>query len=114
MSEVSLQLFKQHVRADDYADDDVYLQQCLDSAEEQVVTATHRSIADLKNIGGGSLPKSIVQAILLIGGSLYDHRENDAPTSYVEIPWGAASIIKNYRKLSNRPSEVDDDSYLIE
>lgn len=114
MSEVSLTLFKQHVRADDFADDDEYLQQCLDSAEEQVITATNRSKDNLKQIGGGNLPKSIVQAILLVGGSLYDHRENDASANYTEIPWGAASIIKNFRKLSNRPSSQDADKYIIE
>lgn len=100
MSETNLSLFKQHVRADDFADDDAYLQQCLEAAESIVVRATHRTIAELKAMNGGtSLPPAIVQAVLLVGGSLYDHRENDTPTQYAEIPLGASTIIKQYRKL---------------
>lgn len=101
MSQTSLTLFKQHVRADDFADDDAYLQQCLDAAEQQVVNATNRTMAELLAMGpdGQTLPAPLTQAVLLVGGSLYDHRENDAPTAYSEIPWGAAAIIKQYRRL---------------
>lgn len=101
MSHTSLTLFKLHVRADDFADDDAYLQQCLDAAEQQVVTATNRTLDELLALGpdGQSLPAPLTQAVLLVGGSLYDHRENDAPQQYTEIPWGAAAIIKQYRRL---------------
>lgn len=51
MSHTSLTLFKQHVRADDFADDDAYLQQCLDAAEQQVVTATNRTLDELLALG---------------------------------------------------------------
>ena len=102
MSEVALSLFKKHVRADDFSDDDDYLQQCLDAAEASVVHATNRTLDELKLMGGGSLPAPLVQAILLVGGSAYDHRENDAPQQYSEIPWGASSIIKQYRRLCVR------------
>lgn len=56
MSEVALSLFKKHVRADDFSDDDDYLQQCLDAAEASVVRATNRTLDELKLMGGGSLP----------------------------------------------------------
>ena len=102
MSLTSLKLFKQHVRADDFADDDEYLQQCLDAAEDIVVRATHRTTAELQAMapnGNGKLPAPITQAVLLVGGSLYDHREDDAPGTYCEIPIGASTIIKQYRRL---------------
>ena len=43
MAVVSLALFKKHVRADDFADDDEYLQHLLDTAESAVITATNRT-----------------------------------------------------------------------
>lgn len=102
MSLTSLKLFKQHVRADDFADDDEYLQQCLDAAEDMVVRATHRTADELKAMNTADatrLPAPITQAVLLVGGSLYDHREDDAPGTYSEIPIGASTIIKQYRRL---------------
>ena len=44
MAVVSLELFKKHVRADDFADDDVYLDHLIAAAEESVITATNRSL----------------------------------------------------------------------
>ena len=38
MAVVSLALFKKHVRADDFADDDEYLEHLLDTAESAVIT----------------------------------------------------------------------------
>ena len=40
MAAVDLALFKKHVRADDFADDDDYMQHLLDAAEVSVITAT--------------------------------------------------------------------------
>ena len=57
MAVVDLALFKQHVRADDFSDDDVYMQHLLDTAEEAVIAATHRTESELKEMGGGSYPK---------------------------------------------------------
>lgn len=50
---VSLELFKQHVRADDFSDDDAYLAHLLGVAEEWVVRETNRSIEELKGLNGG-------------------------------------------------------------
>ena len=44
MNVVSLSLFKKHVRADDFADDDEYLMFILESAEEAVITADRKSV----------------------------------------------------------------------
>lgn len=100
MSYTSLTLFKQHVRADDFSEDDTYLQQCLDAAEQTVIRATHRTADELLQMADGEhLPAPITQAILLVGGSMYDHRENDTPTAYQEIPIGATTLIKQYRRL---------------
>lgn len=53
MAVVSLALFKKHVRADDFADDDEYLQHLLDTAESAVITATNRTQEELAQMGNG-------------------------------------------------------------
>ena len=50
MSVVCLELFKKHVRADDFADDDMYLEHLLDTAQEAVVTATNRTFTELLDL----------------------------------------------------------------
>ena len=52
-------LFKQHVRADDFDDDDAYLRHLLEAAEEAVVRATNRTAAELVARGGGQLPRAL-------------------------------------------------------
>ena len=100
MSYTPLTLFKQHVRADDFSEDDTYLQQCLDAAEAMVVRATHRTAAELISMNDGAhLPPELVQAVMLVAGSFYDHREDDSSTQYYTIPNGAETIIKQYRRL---------------
>ena len=43
MAELNLTLLKKHVRADDFNDDDTYLQHLLDTAKEAVIKATNRT-----------------------------------------------------------------------
>lgn len=57
MAIVDLELFKKHVRADDFTDDDAYMLHLLDAAEQAVVTATNRTAAEL-TAGGGGFPGS--------------------------------------------------------
>ena len=56
MAAVDLQLFKKHVRADDFADDDDYLSHLLETAEEAVVIATNRTRDELSAMGNGTFP----------------------------------------------------------
>lgn len=43
------------------------------------------------------LPKPIKQAILLILGHLYEHREDSAPVRLEQIPLGAQTLLRKYR-----------------
>ena len=54
MSVVSLALFKKHVRADDFADDDSYLEHLLNTAEDAVITATRRTERELTALNGNA------------------------------------------------------------
>ena len=63
---VDLALFKQHVKADDFADDDTYLAHLLKSATGHVIRATNRTESELTEMGGGEFPAELQQAIMTL------------------------------------------------
>lgn len=99
MEVVSLALFKKHVRADDFADDDEYLGHLLESAEIAVVTATNRTREELEQMGGGEVPAPIKHAIMMLGAHWYNQRESVSSVQMYAVPDSLQSLIKPYRKL---------------
>lgn len=100
MAVVSLALFKKHVRADDFADDDEYLEHLLEVAETTVITATNRSQEELEQMGGGKMPTPIKHAIMLIGAHWYNQRESVSSVQMHAVPDSLQALIKPYRKLA--------------
>lgn len=100
MAVVSLALFKKHVRADDFADDDDYLSHLLETAEAAVITATNRTEAELTEMGNGEIPTPIRHAILLIGAHWYNQRESVSTVQMHAVPDSLQALIKPYRKLA--------------
>lgn len=98
MSVVSLELFKKHVRADDFADDDEYLSHLLSTAEELVVASTHRTVAELTDISG-EFPLPLKQAIMMVGAHWYNQRESVSVSQMHEVPDALQALVKPYRKL---------------
>lgn len=101
MSIVNLSLVKIHVRADEYADDDIYLQHLINVAEEKIVTDTNRTLEDLLTLSadGKSLPLQLQQACLLCVGHWYNQRESVSVASMSSVPMGYDSLVKPFRKL---------------
>ena len=99
MSLTALSLLKAHVRADDFSEDDTYLQHLLDTAEQHVADSTNRSLADLVELGGGERPYSITHAVLLIAGHWYNQREAVAGVAMAEVPYTLQALLKPYRRL---------------
>ncbi len=97
MAVVSLALFKKHVRADDFAGDDVLLQHYLNAAEAWVVEATNRTAAELQE--SGEFKPQIVQAILMLGAHWYNQRESVAGVQMHQVPDALQALIKPFRKL---------------
>lgn len=107
MSVVTLALFKKHVRADDFADDDVYLQHLIDTAEVAVITATNSSVAELSV--DGEFPLPLKQAIMMLAAHWYNQRESVSTSQMHEVPDALQSLIKPYRTLikdASRENEV--------
>lgn len=100
MAVVDLALFKKHVRADDFADDDDYLAHLLMTAETAVITATNRTTEELEEMGGGDMPSPIKHAILMVGAHWYNQRESVSSVSMSAVPDSLQSLIKPYRKLA--------------
>ncbi len=100
MAVVSLALFKKHVRADDFADDDDYLNHLLEAAESAVITATNRTEEELTELGNGEFPTPLSHAILLIGAHWYNQRESVSTTQMHTVPDSLQALIKPYRKLA--------------
>lgn len=100
MAVVSLALFKKHVRADDFADDDEYLGHLLEVAETAVITSTNRDQEELEQMGGGKMPTPIKHAIMLIGAHWYNQRESVSSVQMHAVPDSLQALIKPYRKLA--------------
>lgn len=105
MAIVSLELFKKHVRADDFTDDDVYLQHLLDAAETSVIMSTHRTEEECLKLGNGAIPTPLVQAILMLAAHWYNQRESVSTVQMHEVPDSLSALIKPYRKLVNETEE---------
>lgn len=100
MAVVSLALFKKHVRADDFADDDEYLQHLLDTAEGAVITAANRTQEELVQMGNGDVPTPIKHAIMMLGAHWYNQRESVSNVQMHAVPDSLQALIKPYRKLA--------------
>lgn len=98
-SVVDLGLFKQHVRADDFADDDMYLQHLLDTAEAYVTRATNRTEEELREMGGGSYPTELQHAVMLIGAHWYNQRESVSTAQMHSVPDSLQALLKPFRRL---------------
>ncbi len=100
MAAVSLALFKKHVRADDFADDDEYLEHLLETAESAVITATNRTESELEQMGDGAMPAPIKHAIMMLGAHWYNQRESVSGVQMHAVPDSLQALIKPYRKLA--------------
>lgn len=99
MATVDLALLKKHVRADDFSDDDEYLMQLLDTAEQYVCAATNRTDEELEQMGGGTLPLQLQQAILLLAGHWYNQREAVGASQMHPVPYTLDALVKPFCRL---------------
>ena len=98
--EPSLALLKKQVRADDFSQDDAYLEHLLDTAKEAVITATNRTEAELREMDSeGHLPKMLLQAALMLAAHWYNQRESVAAVAMHEVPDSVHALVKPYRRL---------------
>ena len=105
MASGDISLLKQHVIADDFSEDDQYLQHLLEAAEQYVCDATNRTTDELLKLGGEALPVTLQQAVLMIAGHWYNQREAVSGVQMAEVPYTLQALIKPYRKLVDNSTE---------
>ena len=98
MAVVSLDVFKKHVRADDFADDDDYLTELLETAECAVIKATNRSKDELEQMEG-KFPPMLKQAMMMLAAHWYNQRESVSTVQMHAVPDALQALIKPFRKL---------------
>ncbi len=103
MAVTSLETFKQYVHATEFDDDDEILQVILESSESYVVRATGRTMDELVELGGGTLPPQLALATLMVAASRYALPEGESTQQAHEVPFGVTTMIKQYRKLADPP-----------
>lgn len=108
MAVVSLALFKKHVRADDFADDDEYLEHLLATAEVTVVMATNRTVHELAAGNGGEFPAPLSHAVMMLAAHWYNQRESVSMSQMHSVPDALQTLIKPYRKLVSDASGEDE------
>lgn len=108
MAEVSLELFKKHVRADDFSDDDVYLLHLIETAEETVVNATNRSADELKEDNGGEFPRPLLHAVMMLAAHWYNQRESDSSVQMHTVPDALQALVKPYVRLVDYDCREDE------
>lgn len=109
----TLEIFKKHVRSDDFEDDDTLLQFYLDAAEAHVIQATNRTAEELAAIGLGRFPKPLQLATYALAAHWYNQREA-AGTAMQEIPYTVQAMVRPFRKLSDGESDTYDRVFTTE
>ena len=109
MAITTLELLKKHVRADDFDADDELLDSYRESAEETVLREIGMGEEELEQ-SFGKVPAPLRQAVLLLAGFWYDHREAASGGQVAELPFAVRSLTLPYKRLINdqescRPEE---------
>lgn len=108
MAVVSLALFKKHVRADDFIDDDEYLEHLLVTAEETIITSTNRTGQELINGNAGDFPVPLRHAVMMLAAHWYNQRESVSSVQMHQVPDALQALVKPYRKLVNDASRENE------
>ena len=94
---ITLEQAKKHLLLDkDFTDDDSYISGLIQVAEDSI--AKHLDIALSELEEGGTLPPSIIHAMLLMIGNLYANREPVSYGSVAKIPLTYEYLVGLYKK----------------
>ena len=95
---VTLQQAKKHLNIDDsFMDDDNYILQLIQVAEDAV--EKNSDIALTEQLEGGILPPSLTHSILLLVGNLYNNREATSYSVPSEVPFAYKYLINLNRNF---------------
>ena len=94
---ISVEDIKKHLNID-YEEDDTYLAELIEAAEDAVQTFIQQPLEGLVD-EDGKIPASLRHAIRLMVGGFYANRESAAFAAAHEIPYNIHFLMIQYRKL---------------
>jgi uncharacterized phage protein (predicted DNA packaging) len=98
---IQLDMAKKHLNIeDDFIEDDEYILNLIEVAEAAVRVHINESFNDIAAKNGGCLPSPILQAALLMVGSLYQNREIVGSKVYA-LPYNYQYLIDLYKNYNN-------------
>ena len=105
MHYLNLDTLKKHLNIDAYfTDDDDYIMQLGDVAEQMVDEHINNNLSNIVNENGGEVPMPLIHAMMLLVGNLYQNREGVAFASASEIPFSYKYLLFPYKSYSNNQS----------
>lgn len=99
--EVTLDMFRAQLNLAPGTGDEALLTQKLEAAEDAVIRYTQRTREELLAIGGGKMPVSLVEAILVRAAAAYSYRESVASIQAHPVPDSYYALVKPFRKLAD-------------
>lgn len=106
---IQLYQVKKHLNIDDdFKDDDEYLVDLINVAEQMVQTHIDDKLDEIAKANNNSLPMPLVQAMLLFIGNLYANRESVAFASSSEVPLSYNYILDGFKNYSYKTTEGND------
>lgn len=102
---IQLYQVKKQINLDeDFRDDDEYLVDLINVAEQMVENHIDDKLEEIAKANGNCLPRPLIQAMLLFIGNLYANRESIAFASSSEIPLSYNYILDGFKNYSNKTS----------
>lgn len=102
---IQLYQVKKQINIDeDFKDDDEYLVDLINVAEQMVENHIDDNLDEIAKANGNCLPRPLIQAMLLFIGNLYANRESIAFASSSEIPLSYNYILDGFKNYSYKTS----------
>lgn len=98
---LTIEEVKKHLNIDSqFTEDDAYLESLVTVSEAIVEKHIDMKLDVLASKSGGTLPKPLLQAMLLQIGTLYENRESVAYAASNEVPNTYSYILSLYKNYS--------------
>ena len=105
MNYLNINILKKHLNIDNcFHDDDEYISQLGDVAEQMVDEHINNNLSQIVEDNDGKLPMPLKHAMMLLVGNLYQNREGVAFANASEIPFSYKYLLFPYKNYSNNQS----------
>lgn len=98
MKYLTIEILKKHLNIDDYFhDDDEYIRQLGDTAEQMVDEHINNNLEKVVEDNDGQIPGPLRHAMMLLVGNLYQNREGVAFATATQIPHSYEYLLFPYK-----------------